>query len=58
MELDGATEEVAESTTLEGAAEVLFELVPGEVVFPPLRYGGAATAVDGSTRAPVPHGIA
>jgi len=33
MELDGATEEVAESTMLEeGAAEVLFELVPGVVV--------------------------
>lgn len=38
MELDGATEEVAESTTLEeGAAEVLFEPVPGLVVFPPVR---------------------
>ena len=59
MELDGATEEVTGSTTLEeGAAEVLFEPVPGVVVFPPVRYGGAATAEDGSTRAPFPHGIA
>jgi len=59
MELDGAAEEVAGSTMLEeGAAEVLFEPVPGEVVFPPLRYGGAGLAVDGSSRAPIPQGIA
>jgi hypothetical protein len=64
MELDGAPEIVAESTIMleeEGAAEVLFEPVPGEVVFPPLpplRYGGAGLAVVGSTRAPVPQGMA
>jgi len=59
MELDDATEEVPESTTLEeGAADVLFEPVLGVVVFPPARYGGAATAEDGSTRAPNPQGIA
>ena len=59
MELDGAAEEAAGSSMLEeGAAEVLFEPVPGDVVFPPLRYGGAGVAVDGTSRAPVPQGIA
>jgi hypothetical protein len=54
----GPAKEVAGSTVPEeGAAEVLFEPVPGEVVFPPLMYGGAGLAVDGSTRAPVPQGI-
>jgi len=57
--LDGTAEEVGESTIMleEGAAEVLFEPVPGEVVFPPWRYGGAGLAVDGSVRAPVPQGM-
>lgn len=55
VELDDTAEEVRESTLEEGAAEVLFE---GVVVFPPVRYGGAATAEDGSTREPVPQGIA
>lgn len=57
MELDGAAEEVAESTIMLEEGAVLFELVPGGVVFPPLRYRGAALAVDGSMRAPVPQGM-
>ena len=38
-----------------GDAEVLFVLVPVEVVLPP---AGAGTALEGSARAPVPQGMA
>ena len=40
------------------AAVVEAGLATGEAVEPEARYGGAALAVEGSTRAPVPQGMA
>jgi hypothetical protein len=54
-ELDPA-EGLTEGPALERCVtEVLFVLVPVDVVFPPV---GAATALEGSTRAPIPQGMA
>ena len=47
--LEGVTEE-EDDTLVVFVAVVMF--------LPPVRYGGAATAVDGSASAPVPQGIA
>ncbi len=41
----------------DGLAELVLLPEPVTAVEPPVRYGGAATAVDGSTSAPVPQGM-
>jgi hypothetical protein len=51
---DCTTAEGTRATLETGAAEVPLVAVPFEVVLPP---AGAGTALDGSTRAPVPQGI-